>query len=114
MEDGVVVVAVETVLQEVAGGQGCLLREELKGDVTGGGAEDAGGSGLGLEVVEGRHFEVNVCGKGQRLSGEIQIGLGLSVGLERGRLEKHEAFIEILAGVSWISPPLQGRGRGAS
>lgn len=44
-------------LQEVAGGKGCLLREELEGDVAGGGVENAGGGGLGFEVVEGGHFE---------------------------------------------------------
>lgn len=55
MEDGAVVVAVETVLEEVARGEGGLLCEEFKGEVAGGGAEDGFGGGLGFEVVEAGH-----------------------------------------------------------
>lgn len=43
-------------LQEVARGEGNLLRPELEGDVARGGVEDAGGGGLGLEVIEGGHL----------------------------------------------------------
>lgn len=57
VEDGVVVVAVEGVLEEVAAGERDLLGPELEGDVAAGGVEDAGGRGLRLEVVERRHFE---------------------------------------------------------
>lgn len=57
MEDRAVVVAVETVLQEVAGCEGDLLCPELEGDVACGCVEDAGGCGLGFEVVEGGHSE---------------------------------------------------------
>lgn len=56
MEDRVVVVAVETVLQEVSTGEGELLRPELKGDVARGRMQDAGGCGLRLEVVDCGHF----------------------------------------------------------
>lgn len=55
MENGVVVVAIDTVLQKVARCERCLGCEELEGDVAAGGVEDAGGGGLGLEVVEGGH-----------------------------------------------------------
>jgi len=55
VEDGVVVVAVEGVLEEVAAGERDLLGPELEGDVAAGGVEDAGGGGLRFEVVEGRH-----------------------------------------------------------
>jgi len=44
------------VLQEVSRGEGNLLRPELERDVSGGGVEDAGGGGLGLEVIEGGHL----------------------------------------------------------
>lgn len=56
MEDCVVVVAVETELEEVPAGERDLLRPELEGDVAGGGVEDAGGGGLRFEIVEGGHF----------------------------------------------------------
>ena len=55
MEDGVVVVAVEAVLEEIATGEGDLLCEEGEGDVALGGMENEGGGGLGFEVVEGGH-----------------------------------------------------------
>ncbi len=55
MEYCVVIVAIETMLKEVAAGEGDLLRPELEGDVAGGGVEDAGGGGLRFEIVEGRH-----------------------------------------------------------
>lgn len=57
MEDCIVVVAIETVLEEVATGEGDLLRPELEGNIARGGVEDARGGGLGLEIVEGRHID---------------------------------------------------------
>ena len=62
MEDGVVVVAIEAELQEVAGGEGRLFGEELEEDVAcGGGEEDLGGR-LGFEVVESAHVGEVVSG----------------------------------------------------
>lgn len=65
MEDSAIVVAVETVLQEVAGGERGLFGEEFEGKVARGGFEDEFGCGLGLEVVEGGHggeFGGFLCG----------------------------------------------------
>lgn len=55
VEDCAVIVAVEAVLEEVARCEWGLVREELEGDVAGGGVEDYFGGGLGLEIVESRH-----------------------------------------------------------
>ena len=56
MEDCVVVVAIETVLEEVSAGEGDLLRPKLERDVARGGMKDARGGRLGLEIIEGGHF----------------------------------------------------------
>lgn len=61
MEDCAIIVAVETVLEEVSRGERCLLREELEANVAGCGVEDAGGGGLGFEVIEGRHCDGETC-----------------------------------------------------
>lgn len=42
-------------LQKIAASKRGLSGPEFEGDVAGGGVEDAGGCGLGLEVVEGGH-----------------------------------------------------------
>lgn len=55
VEEGVGVVAVEEVLQEVAGGERRLGSEELEGKGAGGGVEDGFGGGLWLEVVDCCH-----------------------------------------------------------
>ena len=55
VEDGAGVVAVEAVLEEVAGGERGLRGEELEENVAGGGLEEDFGGGLGLEVVDGCH-----------------------------------------------------------
>ena len=60
VEDGAVVVAVEAVLEEVAGGEGGLLGEELEGEVAGGGCEDYFGCWWGFKIVCGRHGSVVV------------------------------------------------------
>lgn len=60
MEDCVIVVAIEAELEEVAAGEGDLLRPELEGDVACSGVQDAGGGRLGLEIVERRHFD-GIC-----------------------------------------------------
>lgn len=53
VEDGVGVVAIETVLEEGAGGEGGLLGEELECEGPGGGVEEEFCGGRGFEVVEG-------------------------------------------------------------
>lgn len=55
VEDRVVVVAVQTMLEEIAAGEWDLLGEEGQGEVALGGVQDEGGSGLGFEVIEGGH-----------------------------------------------------------
>ena len=55
MEHGVVVVAIETQLQEVARRNGCLLGEELELEVAEGGVENELGRGIGLDVVRRTH-----------------------------------------------------------
>ena len=52
VEDGAGVVAVEAVLEEVAGGEWGLGGEELEEDIAGGGLEEDFGGGLRLEVVD--------------------------------------------------------------
>lgn len=56
VEDRVIVVAIYAVLEEVAACEGDLLRPELERDIARGSMKDAGGSGLGFEIVEGGHL----------------------------------------------------------
>lgn len=55
MEYGVLVVAIEAVLNEVARCEGGLFGEEFEGEVAGSCGEENFGCWLGLEVVESRH-----------------------------------------------------------
>lgn len=57
VEDGVVVVAIEAELEEVAGRQWGLFGEEVEEDVACGGGEKDLRSGLRLEIVERTHCE---------------------------------------------------------
>ena len=56
VEDGVVVVAIEAQLQEVARGDGRLLGEELDFEVAGGRVQDDFGGRVWLEVVRRTHL----------------------------------------------------------
>ena len=56
VEYRVVVVAIEAVLEEVAGGEGGLFGEDFEGEIAGGCGEENFGCGWGLEVVESRHI----------------------------------------------------------
>jgi hypothetical protein len=49
---GIVIVPIECELEEITGSEGDLLSPEFEGNITGGGMEDAGGGGLGFEVIE--------------------------------------------------------------
>ena len=60
MEDGVVVVAVEAVLEEVAGGERGLFGEEFEREVAECGLEDHFGSGLGLGTIVSVDLTQNV------------------------------------------------------
>lgn len=57
VEESVGVVAVEEVLEEGAGGEGCLGGEEGEGEGAGCGVEEGFCGGLGFEIVEGGHFK---------------------------------------------------------
>lgn len=56
MEDRPIIIAIKAVLKKIACGERYLLRPELERNVAGCGMKDAGGGGLGFEVVEGRHL----------------------------------------------------------
>lgn len=56
VEQRPVVIAIEAVLEEVAAGEGCLLCEELEGEVAGCGCQENFGGGWRLEIVDGGHF----------------------------------------------------------
>ena len=56
MEESAVVVAIQTMLQEVARGDWSLFSEEFEEDVTARCVEEDFGSGLRLEGVVGAHF----------------------------------------------------------
>ena len=57
VEDGVVKVAIQAELEEVAGCEGGLFGEEVEEDVARGGGEKDLRSGLGLEIIERTHCE---------------------------------------------------------
>ena len=57
VEDGVAVVAIETMLKKGAGGKRGLLGEEFECEGPGGGVEEEFGRGRGFEVVERGHRE---------------------------------------------------------
>lgn len=57
VEDGVIVVAIEAELEEVAGREGGLFGEEFEEDVACGGGEKDLSGGLRLEIVERTHCE---------------------------------------------------------
>ena len=55
VEYGVLVIAIEAVLNEVAGCEGGLFGEEFEREVAGSCGEEDFGCWLGLEIVESRH-----------------------------------------------------------
>ena len=84
MEDGVGVVAIEAVLEEVTGSEWGLFGEELEEEVAGGGVEDAFGGGLGFEVVESGHGGER---RKEREGAKGSVGSGCpSVAIEKRRM----------------------------
>ena len=59
VENCVVVVAIEAVLKEITRCEGGLFGEEFEGEVPGGCVEEHFSRGLGLEVIKGRHSDLD-------------------------------------------------------
>lgn len=57
MEQAILIVSVETVLQEVAGREGSLFREKLEENITGRGLEENFGGRRRLDVVNSTHLD---------------------------------------------------------